>query len=127
MALPAMDAATGASIIVQVSGEVCSPGTFQVPVGTTVLQAINAAGGFTSFASPYQWLQLERNGTIYRLLFREHREEENVAYSVQQRSWTVWYLLAQWQEGTGAWLPMESNITCDASLKSGDSLLVPRG
>ena len=37
-------------IQVEVRGEVCKPGPISVPRGTTVLEAIKAAGGVTEFA-----------------------------------------------------------------------------
>jgi hypothetical protein len=49
VALP-QNRALGGNIRVFVRGEVMSPGSYVVPEGTTVLEAIKAAGGFSHFA-----------------------------------------------------------------------------
>lgn len=54
---------TGPTIDVYFLGEVSSPGLVQVPPGTTFLQAVARAGGFTNFAAQRR-IQLRRTDPV---------------------------------------------------------------
>jgi hypothetical protein len=49
-------------IYVQVGGQVRHPGTFELPQGATLLEAIAQAGGFTELAFPRRLLVTQRDG-----------------------------------------------------------------
>lgn len=121
-------ATLGQSIQVTVGGEVCSGGRYVVPAGTSVLQAIVKAGGFTSFASPYKRLELHRGGEVVRLMFREARvtgaRPGFGGLSGPRR--LVWYVAAHWNPESQSWVPEEPLQPADVMLQDGDVIQVPR-
>jgi hypothetical protein len=60
------------TITVNVDGEVQHPGTFEVPEGTTVLEAIATAGGFTRF-SYIAKIYISYDGQRYALLPKRNK------------------------------------------------------
>lgn len=84
------------SYSIYILGEVRHPGRFVVKTGTTFLQAISLAGGFTEFAS------------TNRILMKRRTEENNVENSMNIR-----------------YRDIISGIQRNILLKSGDTIIVP--
>ncbi len=63
------------TITVRVSGQVIQPGVFELPQGTTLLEAILEAGGFTEFSARSHILVTTSRGNKFRygLMLNERR------------------------------------------------------
>ncbi len=60
------------SITVQVEGQVVHPGVFKLPQGTTLLEAILEAGGFTKYAAQSKIHVKDSRGAKFRYGFRRN-------------------------------------------------------
>jgi hypothetical protein len=102
---------------VEVNGEVVSPGKVTVPVGSTVLQAINYAGGFTRFAYSKHLTLNKRSDERVRLYLRSRSTRESTHR-------LAWY--GTEKSGSNR-APKDSpaKAATDYVLHSGDKLHVP--
>lgn len=69
-------------ITVKIGGEVVHPDTYQLPQGTTLLEAVKVAGEFTPFAFPKK-IQVSQRGKIYALRLRQ----EVYGFKRRERAW----------------------------------------
>lgn len=95
-------------IEVEVEGDVIAPGTFHLPSGSTVLQAIVCAGGFTEFAYTGRlWLTRQSRHDVKLYL--------NCRFVYGGRYREVWYETRD-----------NGNSATDYPLEDGDQIGVPR-
>lgn len=83
--------ASGQMISVQFLGQVKYPGTLELPQGTTLLEGLAQAGGFTEWANPRALVVTQRDGRFFRP--KLHRVND----------WRTWQSFA-WYGETGDWL-----------------------
>jgi len=111
---------TTSVITVVVDGEIHRPGPVQVPRGSTILDAIKQAGGFTDFAHARR-IVVERAGS--RIGFMLRREEMGVGFRNHYR---VWYVPSRPNLTAHRDEPVDSTVKTDAALEPGDRIWVPR-
>ncbi|MCC7375135.1 MAG: SLBB domain-containing protein [Verrucomicrobiales bacterium] len=117
--------ASGA-IVVQVTGEVCSEGTVVLPEGGTVLEAINAAGGFTDFAMPYRHVKVRRGSEVIFLSLRDRKVRTETGRSKFHLHRVAWYIATPWEQAAEALEIDDSGATTDYVLLQSDIIDVPR-
>jgi protein involved in polysaccharide export with SLBB domain len=111
---------TNSVITVVVDGEIHHPGPVQVPRGSTILDAIKQAGGFTDFAHARR-IVVERAGS--RIGFMLRREEMGVGFCNHYR---VWYVPSRSNLNPHRDEPVDTTVKTDAVLEPGDRIWVPR-
>lgn len=117
IALPPRRGFSTNRIEVVVSGEVVSPGTFNLPAGCTVLEAIGRAGGFTRWAYNKKILFHKSSGAGNTLYLR-FRPLSGTRYR------EVWYALTP----AGPYLSPRNDegVVADHVLQAGDRIHVRR-
>ncbi len=77
-----------------VQGEVMQPGQFQLTSGTTLLQAIAGARGFSQFANPRK-VTITRQGKIYKFNMKEIERDPSQDVKIEAgdviKVWQSWY------------------------------------
>ena len=114
------------TIVVQVTGEVCSPGVVTLPEGGTVLEAINAAGGFTDFAMPYKHVEVRRSSEVAFLSLRDRKFRTDAGRSKFHVRHVVWYIATPRKQAAATLEIEESGATTDYVLLQNDIVFVPR-
>lgn len=114
------------TIVVQVTGEVCSQGVVTLPEGGTVLEAINAAGGFTDFALPYRHVEVRRGSEVTFLSLRHRQIRTEAGRSGFHVRHVVWYIATPRKQAAARLEIEESGATTDYVLLQNDSVFVPR-
>jgi protein involved in polysaccharide export with SLBB domain len=105
---------------VVVDGEIHRPGAVQVPRGSTILDAIKQAGGFTDYALARR-IVVERAGS--RISFMLRREEMGVGFRNHYR---IWYVPSRPNLMAHRDEPVDSTLKTDAVLEPDDRIFVPR-
>jgi protein involved in polysaccharide export with SLBB domain len=111
---------TNSVMRVSVEGDVHHPGPLELPSGSTILDAIKQAGGFTDFAQT-RHLVVERRGSRIGFLLR--REMMGVRFRNHYR---VWYIPARWNRKAQREEPTDRTIRGDAVLEPNDCVYVAR-
>ena len=111
---------TNSVITVVVGGEIHQAGPVQVPRGSTILDAIKRAGGFTDFAHARR-IVVERAGS--RISFMLRREEMGVGFRSHYR---IWYVPSRPNLEAHRDEPVDSTLKTDAVLEPDDRIYVPR-
>jgi protein involved in polysaccharide export with SLBB domain len=111
---------TNTIIRVFIEGEVHHPGPLELPIGSTILDAIKQDGGFTPFAST-KLLVVERSGS--RIGFVLRREPFGAGFRNHYR---VWYVRGQWNPTTQREDPADRAARGDAVLEREDRIWVSR-
>ncbi len=104
-------------ITVMVHGEIRNPGTLQVPRGSTILEVIKQAGGFTDFAYSKR-IEIQRAGSSHRYLLR--REWNGLNH------YRIWYVPSRRNPDTYSEEPVDSTVKTDAVAEAGDRIIVLR-
>ena len=110
---------TNSAITVVVDGEVNHSGPVQVPLGSTILDAIKQAGGFTAFAGATR-IVVERAGSQIRFILCR---EEMVGFRNHYR---IWYVPSQPDLTAHRDKPVNSTVKTDAVLEPGDHIRIRR-
>jgi len=111
---------TNSVITAVVDGEVHHPGPVHVPRGSTILDAIKQAGGFTDFAHARR-IVVQRAGS--RISFMLRREEMGVGFRNHYR---IWYVPSRPNLNTHRDEPVDRTVNTDAVLETDDRIYVPR-
>lgn len=104
-------------IAVDVVGAVISPGKILVPEGTTLLQAISYAGGFSSFGSPHRVRVTKISGKSFQPILRKMISEGHIK---------VWYEIQISQQDILSPKKIPGRAITDYALEDGDRISIPR-
>lgn len=97
-----------------------------MPEEGTVLEAINAAGGFTDFAMPYKRVEVRRGSEVAFLSLRDRKFRTDAGRSKFHVRHFVWYIAAPRKQAAATLEIEESGATTDYVLLQNDIVFVPR-